>query len=235
MPTIRIGGRRSEGEVATPFRGAGLQFEEGNRANCFPGSNNFGVFLNMSFGTSAAKACRTLESINQQPEVIMSTLREAFIETLKDTFDAEHQIIQALPKVIEHVENDDLREALESHLEETGQHAKRLEQVFETLRETPQRKNCAGMAGLIAEGEEVMEEDEGEAAIILALQKVEHYEIAAYGALVSWSKLLKEQKAATILQETLGEEKEADEKLNDIAENVINLEEQSEGEERKAA
>lgn len=165
----------------------------------------------------------------------MSTLREAFIETLKDTYDAEHQIIQALPKVIKHVEDDDLQEALESHLEETRKHAKRLEQVFENLDEAPKRKKCAGMAGLIAEGEEVMEEDEGEAATILALQKVEHYEIATYGALVSWAKLLKEQKVATILQETLGEEKEADEKLNDIAESVINLEEQNEGEQKKAA
>lgn len=165
----------------------------------------------------------------------MSTLREAFIETLKDTYDAEHQIIAALPKVIEDVQDDELRDALESHLEETEEHAKRLEQVFEMFGQSPKRKKCKGMAGLITEGEEVMDEDEGEAAMILALQKVEHYEIAAYGALVSWAKLLKEEKASTILQETLEEEKEADEKLNNIAENTINLEEGSEGEERKAA
>jgi len=107
--------------------------------------------------------------------------------------------------------------------------------VFEAFGESPKRKKCAGMEGLIAEGEEVMEEEEGEAAMILALQKVEHYEIAAYGALVSWAKILKEEKAAAILQETLGEEKDADEKLNDIAESVINLEEGGEEEERKAA
>jgi ferritin-like metal-binding protein YciE len=195
----------------------------------------FWSFPQYVIGISTANACRTLVRINQQPEKNMSTLREAFIETLKDTYDAEHQIIEALPKVIEHVEDEDLQEALESHLEETRKHAKRLEQVFEAFRETPKRKECAGMAGLIAEGEVVMEEDEGEAATILALQKVEHYEIAAYGALVSWAKLLKQQKAATILQETLAEEKEADEKLNDIAESIINLEEQSEGEQRKAA
>jgi ferritin-like metal-binding protein YciE len=165
----------------------------------------------------------------------MSTLREAFIETLKDTYDAEHQILDALPKVIENVENDDLREALESHLEETRQHAERLEQVFEMFEESPKRKKCNGMAGLITEGEEVMEEEEGEAAMILALQKVEHYEIAAYGALVSWAKLLKEKKASAILQETLNEEKDADTKLNDIAQDIVNLEEEQEGQQRKAA
>ena len=164
----------------------------------------------------------------------MNTLREAFIETLKDTYDAEHQIIKALPKVIKNVQNDELREALESHLEETQQHAKRLEQVFETFGESPKRKKCNGMAGLLSEGEEVMEEKQGEAALILALQKVEHYEIAAYGALVSWANLLVEEDAANILQETLEEENGADEKLNDIAQEV-NVEENREPEQRKAA
>lgn len=165
----------------------------------------------------------------------MSTLREAFIETLKDTYDAEHQIIKALPKVIEKVQDEELRDALESHLEETEEHAKRLEQVFEVFGQSPKRKKCNGMAGLIAEGEEVIKEGQGEAALILALQKVEHYEIAAYGALVSWANLLKEEKASNVLEETLGEEKDADEKLNDIAQNAINLNESGEGEQRKAA
>jgi ferritin-like metal-binding protein YciE len=163
----------------------------------------------------------------------MSTLREAFIETLKDTYDAEHQILKALPKVIKKVEDDQLREALESHLEETQQHAKRLEQVFESFGESPKRKKCNGMAGLITEGDEVIEEEQGEAALILALQKVEHYEIAAYGALISWAKLLEEDDAATTLQDTLDEEKSADEKLNDIAEEIINQQENSEGEDEK--
>jgi ferritin-like metal-binding protein YciE len=165
----------------------------------------------------------------------MSTLREAFIETLKDTYDAEHQILEALPKVIEKVETDELQEALESHLEETRQHAKRLEEVFGMFKESPKRKKCNGMAGLITEGEEVMEEGEGEAALILALQKVEHYEIAAYGALVSWANTLGQEKAATVLQKTLSEEKDADEKLNDIAMDVMNLEEEEQNEQRKAA
>ena len=167
----------------------------------------------------------------------MSTLREAFIETLKDTYDGEHQILKALPKVIKNVENDELKEALESHLEETREHAKRLEQVFEIFDESPKRKKCNGMAGLITEGEEVMDENEGEAALILALQKVEHYEIAAYGALVAWAKVLEEEKAATILQKTLAEEKHANQELNDIAQETINLaeEQNDEAEQRKAA
>ena len=167
----------------------------------------------------------------------MSTLHEAFVETLKDTYDAEHQILKALPKVIKNVEDDDLREALEAHLEETKEHAKRLEQVFGIFEEAPKRKKCNGMAGLLTEGEEVMDEEEGESALILALQKVEHYEIAAYGALVAWAKVLEEDKAVTILQQTLGEEKNADKKLNDIAGDVVDAEaeQDDETEQRKAA
>ncbi len=165
----------------------------------------------------------------------MSTLRETLIETLKDTYDAEHQIIKALPKVIKHVENDELKGALESHLEETQQHVKRLEQVFQIFDQSPKRKKCNGMAGLILEGQEVIDEEEGEAALILALQKVEHYEIAAYGALVEWARLLEEEKAGEILEETLEEEKNADEKLNEIAQNTVNLEENDDSEQRKAA
>jgi ferritin-like metal-binding protein YciE len=167
----------------------------------------------------------------------MSTLHEAFVETLKDTYDAEHQILKALPKVIKNVEDDDLREALEAHLEETKEHVKRLEQVFGIFKESPKRKKCNGMAGLLTEGEEVMDEDEGESALILALQKVEHYEIAAYGALVAWAKVLEEDKAVTILQQTLGEEKNADKKLNDIAGDVVTAEAEQgdEMEQRKAA
>jgi ferritin-like metal-binding protein YciE len=165
----------------------------------------------------------------------MSTLRETFIETLKDTYDAEQQIIKALPKVVKKVENDELKQAVESHLEESKEHAKRLEQVFELFGEQAKAKKCAGMAGLIAEGEEAISGNESESAIILALQKVEHYEIASYGALVSWAELLEEEEASDILEETLAEEKEADEKLNGIAEDIINMEESGGEEQRKAA
>jgi ferritin-like metal-binding protein YciE len=165
----------------------------------------------------------------------MSTLHVTFIETLKDTYDAEQQIIKALPKVIKHAESDELRQALENHLEESKEHSERLEQVFEMFDEKPGAKKCAGMAGLIAEVEEVMNEGKSEAAMMLALQKVEHYEIAAYGALVSWAKLLHEEEASDILEETLAEEIETDEKLNDLPENILNMGESGDEEQRKAA
>lgn len=165
----------------------------------------------------------------------MSTLRETFIETLKDTYDAEHQILKALPKAIKYAETDELKNALESHLKETQEHVTRLEQVFKACDESPKRKKCNGMAGLLTEGQEIIDEDEGETALILALQKVEHYEIAAYGALVEWAKLMADRKSSSVLEETLGEEKAADEKLNDIAQDTVNLEEDDQTEQRKAA
>lgn len=165
----------------------------------------------------------------------MSTLREAFIETLKDAYDAEHQILKALPNVIEMIEDDGLRNTVEAHIKETQEHAKRLEQVFEILGESPKRKECKGMAGLIAEGEEAMAEEEGDAALVLTLQKVEHYEIATYGALVSWAKLMDEEKAASILEKTLTEEIDTDEKLTDIAMVIINIDESGGKDQREAA
>jgi ferritin-like metal-binding protein YciE len=211
----------------------GLQFEQENRADCCLVAKRFVDFLKNRFGIATAKTAYATSTGSEQH---MSKLNETFIETLKDTYDAEHQILKALPKVIKQVEDDELRSALESHLEETQEHAKRLEQVFEIFGESPKRKKCNGMAGLITEGDEVIQEEQGEAALILALQKVEHYEIAAYGALVSWAKLLGQEKAAELLSDTLEEENAADEKLNDIAEETVNSEEAGgESEQRKAA
>lgn len=174
----------------------------------------------------------------------MVTLRETFIETLKDTYDAEHQIIMALPKIIKSVENDHLRAAVETHFAETEQHAQRLQQVFEIVDAKAEGSKCHGMAGLITEGQRVVEEDEGEVATILAFQKVEHYEIVTYttlvswaklltqkpdkspytcGALFSWAKLLEEQKASIILEKTLAEEREAYKKLTGIAQEILDL------------
>src|SRR5262245_21633416 len=140
----------------------------------------------------------------------MSTLRDTFIETLKDTYDAEQQIIKALPKVIEAAEHEQLKSALTSHLAETNGQTERLERVFDAIGETPARKKCKGMQGLLAEGEEIIDEEEGDAALIAAAQKVEHYEIAAYGSLVSWAKLMEEDEALSLLEESLEEEKSAD-------------------------
>jgi ferritin-like metal-binding protein YciE len=161
----------------------------------------------------------------------MSTLRETFIKELKDIYDVEHQIIEALPKAIKAAEHEELKNALDSHLEETRGHVERLENVFEMVGEPPKRKKCKGMEGLIAEGEELISEKEGDAALISALQKVEHYELAAYGSLSSWARLLDEEDAAGTLEETLNEESDADERLTELAESIINPEENEEDEE----
>ncbi|MBC8094914.1 MAG: DUF892 family protein [Akkermansiaceae bacterium] len=155
----------------------------------------------------------------------MSDLRETFIEELKDLYDAEKQITKALPKMIKAAEHEELKEALQAHLEETGVQIERLEKVFELFDETPKSKKCKAMEGLVAEGKELIEEEEGDAAMICAAQKIEHYEIASYGSLVSWARLLGEDAAADLLEETLGEEEQADEKLTEIAESTINAEE----------
>jgi ferritin-like metal-binding protein YciE len=171
---------------------------------------------------------------NTRREQSGNSLRETFLEELKDLYDAEKQLVKALPKMAKAAQNEELRAAFEQHLEETKEHVSRLEQVFEAFGESAKSKTCKGMQGLIAEGEELISEEEGDAALICAAQKCEHYEIAAYGSLSSWAKLLEESDAADLLNETLEEEKSADETLTDIAESVANVEEASEeGEEEE--
>jgi ferritin-like metal-binding protein YciE len=162
----------------------------------------------------------------------MSDLRETFIEELKDLYDAEKQLTKALPKMAKAAEHEELKEALETHLEETQGQIKRLEKVFELFDEQPKGKKCKAMEGLIEEGKDLIQEEEGDAAMICAAQKIEHYEIASYGSLISWARLLGEDEAADLLEETLGEEEQADEKLTDVAESTINVEE-AEGEEQE--
>lgn len=164
----------------------------------------------------------------------MSTLRETLLEELADAYDAEKQIVKALPKMAKAAEHEDLREAFETHLEETERQIERLEEVFEALGEKPKSKKCKGMQGILAEGEEMIKNDEGDAALIASAQKVEHYEIATYGSLVSWARLLEEEEVADMLEETLDEEKATDEKLTETAESTINVEEsQEEGSEEE--
>ena len=160
----------------------------------------------------------------------MSTLRQSFINELEDLYDAENQLLKALPKMAEAAENDELKAAFRDHEGQTREQIKRLGKVFEVFGETPKRKKCKGMAGLIAEGEDLIQEEEGDAALIGAAQKAEHYEISAYGTLAAWATALQEQNAVSLLQETLAEETETDEKLTSIAESVVN-EEEIEGEE----
>ena len=156
------------------------------------------------------------------------TLHDAFVDELRDTYDAEKQLIKALPKLAKAATSDELRSAFETHLEETRGHVERLEQVFESLEEKVRGKHCEGIAGIIEEGKSVMEEDFDEAAmdacLIAAGQRAEHYEMAAYGTLVAWARAMGHTEAAGLLQETLDEEKAADEKLTTLAEGGINQE-----------
>jgi ferritin-like metal-binding protein YciE len=154
------------------------------------------------------------------------TLHDAFIDELRDTYDAERQLTKALPKLAKAATNPKLRKAFEMHLEETKGQIERLEQVFASLDEKVRAKHCDGIAGIVDEGKAIMEEDFDEATmdacLIAAGQRAEHYEMAAYGTLVAWARAMGHEEAANLLQETLDEEKATDEKLTEIAEAGIN-------------
>ena len=158
----------------------------------------------------------------------LNTLQKLYTDELRDLYNAENQLLKALPKMAKAASSEELKEAFEQHLEQTKGHVKRLEQVFEELDEKPKGKTCRAMKGLIQEGSEILEED-GEksvrdAGIIVAAQKVEHYEIAGYGSVRTFAHLLGQNKAAELLQATLDEESETNEVLNRLAESVINPE-----------
>ena len=158
----------------------------------------------------------------------LQSLHDLYLSELKDLYSAENQIIKALPKVIEKTTSPELRQALESHLEQTRGHVTRLEEVFQMHGEEPKKMKCKGMQGVLDEGEEMLgfdaTPDVRDAAIISSCQRVEHYEIAAYGSVRTYAEQMGHDRAAAILQQTLDEEKEADEKLTDIAESRVNIE-----------
>lgn len=153
-------------------------------------------------------------------------LREALVEEIRDLYNAEKQLVKALPKMAKGASSDELREAFESHLDETEGQVTRLERVFELLDEKPRGKHCAGMAGIVEEGSEKLQEDLEDsvldAVLIASAQKVEHYEIGAYGTAIAWAEALELGDVAQMLRETLDEEKAADEKLTALAEAGIN-------------
>jgi ferritin-like metal-binding protein YciE len=157
----------------------------------------------------------------------MDTLEKLFVHELQDLYSAEQQIIKALPKMIKAATARELASALEGHLAQTEKHRTRLEKVFANLDRKPQAKKCKGMAGLIEEGEDALAEEMTpeirDAALICAAQRVEHYEMAAYGCLRTFAKLLGDMPSAKLLQETLDEEADSDRKLTQIAEFSINL------------
>ena len=155
-----------------------------------------------------------------------NNLREALVEEIRDLYNAEKQLVKALPKMAKGASSDELREAFESHLDETEGHVSRLERVFELLDEKPRGKHCAGMAGIVEEGSEKLQEEMEDAVLDACLiasgQKVEHYEIGAYGTAIAWAEALELGDVAQVLRETLEEEKAADEKLTALAESGIN-------------
>jgi ferritin-like metal-binding protein YciE len=151
-------------------------------------------------------------------------LKELYIDELKDLYNAETQLVKALPKLARAAVSDQLRKGFEEHLEQTKGHVQRLEKIFEMLEESPKGKKCKGMEGLVQEGSEVIEEDyEGsllDAALIGAAQRVEHYEIAGYGTVRSFAESLGESDQVSLLDQTLKEEKETDLKLTELAREV---------------
>ena len=156
----------------------------------------------------------------------LETLQDLFVNELKDMYNAENQIVKALPRLAKAAESPELRNAFEKHLRETETQVQRLERIFERLGERPTGKRCKGMEGLIEEGKDILEE-KGEdavrdAALIAAAQKVEHYEIASYGCLITYAGLLGDQDAAKLLKQTLAEEEAADKKLTELGESGIN-------------
>jgi ferritin-like metal-binding protein YciE len=168
-----------------------------------------------------------------------NALKELYIDELRDIYNAENQLTKALPKMAKAATSEELRAGFEEHLEQTQGHVERLEQIFKELGEKPTGKKCKGMEGLVEEGEEMIKEDELEgealdAGLISAAQRVEHYEIAAYGCVRTYANLLGEDDAAELLEKTLKEEKETDQKLTKLAEKInVEAEEEESGESKR--
>jgi ferritin-like metal-binding protein YciE len=158
----------------------------------------------------------------------LENLRALYIDELKDLYSAEKQLVKALPKMAKNASSPELRKAFEDHLAETEGHVERLEEIFETLESSPRGKKCVGMEGLIEEAKELLEEDAQEdvldAGLISKAQHVEHYEMAGYGTVRTYAMILGEEKHARLLQQTLDEEKKADQLLTRLAEASINIE-----------
>lgn len=159
----------------------------------------------------------------------LDSLNKLYIEQLKDIYSAENQLVSALPKMAKAASSPELQQAFQQHLDQTKGHVKRIEQIFSELDYSPNGPKCKAMEGLIEEGEELIKEDDAEpdvldAGLIAAAQRVEHYEIAAYGTVRTYAEQLGYDDAAALLQETLDEEYDTDDKLSELAVNTINVE-----------
>jgi ferritin-like metal-binding protein YciE len=163
----------------------------------------------------------------------IETMQELYVDVLKDLYDAEQQILKALPKMAKAANSEELRDGFQKHVAQTQIHVERLDQVFEQMGETPKRKKCKAIEGLLEEGKEVMDSVSDpevlDAGLIAAAQKVEHYEIATYGCARTYAELLDQGGATDLLQQTLDEEKLTDQKLTELALNQINLEAAEDG------
>jgi len=186
-----------------------------------------------SSGASTARKSKNAEASSQNEN---SQLEKFFVDALKDIYWAEKHLTKALPKMQKAATSEELQQAIEDHLNQTKEHVNRLEQVFDQLGQKAQAKKCEAMEGLTKEGDTVVEETEDgtstrDVGIIVSAQKVEHYEISAYGSLVTLARTMGQDEIADILNQTLEEEKEADELLTQIAESSINWQAQEEDEE----
>jgi ferritin-like metal-binding protein YciE len=156
----------------------------------------------------------------------LATLHDLMVHELKDLYIAERQLVQALPKMAKNANSDQVRTAIDNHLSETEEQVSRLEQILEAFGESPRGQKCEGMEGLIEEGKSLLKEeadpDVMDAGIIVAAQTVEHYEIAAYGAVCEYARIMGHTEALQLLEQTLEEEKNADQLLNELAEGGIN-------------
>lgn len=157
----------------------------------------------------------------------LDSLRKLYIDELRDLYSAENQLLKALPKMAKAASAPELQQAFQKHLQETKGQVERLEKIFESLGKSAKGKTCKAMKGLVEEGAELLKEDAQpeirDAGLIAAAQRVEHYEIAGYGTVRTYARLLKEREAARLLQETLDEEGQTDKKLTQLAESLINL------------
>jgi ferritin-like metal-binding protein YciE len=179
----------------------------------------------LSKATLQLTACHEQgKSLQMREQMTKDSLQELYVDELKDLLSAETQITKALPKMAKAASSDELRQGFEEHLEQTKGQIERLQQIFQMLGEKGTGKKCLGMEGLLKEGAEVMGEDYDDsvmdAALISAAQRVEHYEIAGYGSVIAYADLLGESEQASLLRETLEEEKETDEKLTELSKEI---------------
>jgi ferritin-like metal-binding protein YciE len=161
------------------------------------------------------------------PPMELETLKDLYLHELKDLFSAEQQLAKALPKMAKAASNKELAGGFQTHLEQTKEHAQRLQQILTSHKATTRGPKCKGMEGIVAEGAEMIEEEADDevkdAGLISAAQRVEHYEMAGYGTARAYAELLGDQEGARLLQTTLEEERQTDEKLSKLAKSAINV------------